>query len=97
MNNVHEYLEDLFVQAGIHPDQHEALIAEMEPILLTRIITKLALQLPAEQVAVAEKFLEAGDHAGFWALCEKYIPNYQDFFVQILAEFEREYLEDFRS
>lgn len=58
MNNFHEYLSDLFVQAGIHPDHHETLIAEMEPILLTRIVTKLAMKFPADQLAFAEKFLE---------------------------------------
>lgn len=97
MNHLHEYLSDLFAQAGIHPEHHETLIAEMEPILLTRIFTKLALKLPAEQVAVAEKFLEVGDQVGFWALCEKHIPNYQEYFVEILAEFEREYLQDMKG
>lgn len=96
MNNLYEYLNDLFVQAGVHPDHHETLLAEMEPILLTRIVTKLALKLPADQVSVAEKFLENWDHAGFWSLCEKYIPDYEGYFVETLEEFEDEYLHDMK-
>ncbi|MDD3262287.1 MAG: hypothetical protein PHR61_00405 [Candidatus Absconditabacteria bacterium] len=97
MNNIQEFIVDMLIEAGFHPEDHEDLIKEIEPILLKRIITKIALKLAPEQREEAELLLSKADSQGFNALCQKAIPNYEEYFVEILKEFEEGYLSNFKK
>lgn len=96
-NNIHEYLEDLVIEAGFPPEDHADLIKEIEPSFLKYLVTKLALKLPTDKVEEAELFLSKGDSDWFQDLCKKNIPSYEDYFVEILAEFEDDYLSNFKK
>ena len=97
MNDLHEFITDLLIEAGFHPEQHKQLIEEIEPVLLRRIVTKLALKLSPTQREEAESMLSKADSEGFRRLCQTNIPNYEEYFVSILTEFEDEYLENFKK
>jgi hypothetical protein len=92
MNDIQEFITDLLIEAGVNPEDHDDFIQELEPIVLQRIVSKLAVKLPPEKVDLAEKYLSTADSEKFWELCKNNIPNYEEYFVQILAEFEDEYL-----
>ena len=95
MEDMDMYLEELFTQTGFNPDEFEALKEERRPILMTRIVGKLALKLPQLERAQAEAYLKEGRWEEFWKLCSENIKNYDEYFVSILKEFEDDYLENF--
>lgn len=97
MNNIQEFIVDMLIEAWFHPEDHEDLIKEIEPVLLKRIITKIALKLTPEQREEAELLLSKADSQWFNALCQKTIPNYEEYFVEILKEFEEWYLSNFKK
>ena len=68
MENLDIYLEDLFTEAGFHPDEFEELKEEWRPILMSRIIAKIALKLEPFERAQAEIYLKEGDTEKFWKL-----------------------------
>jgi hypothetical protein len=97
MENLDIYVEDLFTEAGFHPDEFEELKEEWRPILMSRIIAKIALKLEPFERAQAEIYLKEGDTEKFWKLCSDNIPDYEEYFVSILQEFEDDFLENFEE
>ncbi len=97
MNNIQEFIVDMLIEAWFHPDDHDDLIKEIEPVLLKRITTKLALKMNPEQREEAELLLSKADGEWFNTLCQKAIPNYEEYFVKILQEFEEWYLSNFKK
>lgn len=97
MEDLDMYLEDLFTEAGFHPDEFEELKEEWRPILISRIIAKISLKLKPLEREQAELYLKKGDSEKFRKLCSENIPNYEKYFVSILKEFEDDYLENFND
>lgn len=97
MFELDNYLEDLFIEVWFDPDEFDELLEEWRPILLSRITAKIALKLPTLERAQAEMYLGEWETEKFWKLCEDNIPNYEDYFVEILDEFEKEYLDNFKN
>lgn len=97
MNNIQEFIVDMLIEAWFHPEDHEDLIKEIEPVLLKRIVTKIALKLTPEQREEAELLLSKADGEWFNNLCQKAIPNYEEYFIEILKEFEEGYLSNFKK
>lgn len=91
------YLEDLFTEAGFHPEEFEELKEERRPILMSRILAKTALKLEPFEREQAELYLKKGESEKFWKLCYDNISDYEEYFVSILEEFEKEYLENFND
>jgi hypothetical protein len=60
-------------------------------------VTKIALKLTPEQREEAELLLSKADGEWFNNLCQKAIPNYEEYFVEILKEFEDWYLSNFKK
>jgi hypothetical protein len=58
MNNMDNYLEDLFMQAGFHAEEFPELMEEWRPILISRILAKFALKLNPLERAQAEMYLK---------------------------------------
>lgn len=92
-----EFITDLLIQTGFPTEEHEEIIKEIEPVLMDRIITKLVAKMTPTQRNEADALLEADDGDGFHALCQKAIPNYDEYFASILKEFEEEYLNEFKE
>lgn len=61
MNDLQEFITDLLIEAGFHPEHHKELIEEIEPVLLRRIVTKLAIKLSPAQREEAEAMLAKAD------------------------------------
>jgi hypothetical protein len=97
MEDMDMYLEDLFTEAGFHPEEFEELKEEWKPVLISRILAKIALKLKPLERAQAEMYLKEGDAEKFWKLCSDNIPDYEEYFVSILEEFANDYLENFKS
>jgi hypothetical protein len=57
MEDMDMYLEDLFTEAGFHPDEFDDLKEEWRPILMSRILAKIALKLKPFERAQAEMYL----------------------------------------
>ena len=92
-----EFITELLIQTGFPKEEHEEIIKEIEPVLMDRIITKLVAKMTPSQRNEADALLEADDGDGFHALCQKAIPNYDEYFASILQEFEEEYLNEFKE
>jgi hypothetical protein len=97
MNTLQEFITDLLIEAGFHPEHHKDMIQDIEPVLLRRIVTKLAIKLSPAQRDEAESMLAKSDSEGFRHLCKQNIPNYEEYFASILEEFEDEYLSNFKK
>ncbi|MBR2157851.1 hypothetical protein IJ913_00085 [bacterium] len=54
------------------------------------------MKLPVLEKSQAEMYLKTGDAEKFWELCSKNIDDYEEYFVSILEEFEKDYLENFK-
>ena len=96
MEDMDMYLEDLFTEAGFHPDEFDDLKEEWRPTLMSRILAKIALKLKPFERAQAEMYLNEWNSEKFWGLCSENIPDYENYFVSILDEFEKDYLENFK-
>ena len=96
MEDMDMYLEDLFTEAWFHPEEFDALKEERRPVLMSRIIAKISLKLPVLERSQAEMYLKTGNAEKFWELCSKNIDDYEEYFVSILEEFEKDYLENFK-
>jgi hypothetical protein len=59
-------------------------------------LAKFALKLNPLERAQAEMYLKEWESDKFWKLCADNIPEYEEYFVSILEEFENEYLENFK-
>jgi hypothetical protein len=92
-----EFITDLLLQTGFPPEEHDELIEEIEPVLMDRIVTKLTAKMNAKQKNEADELLEHDEGEKFLALCQKAIPNYDEYFASILEEFEEEYLKEFED
>jgi hypothetical protein len=97
MEDMDMYLEDLFAEAGFHNEEFDELKEEWKPILMSRILAKIAIKLNPLERAQAEMYLKEGNAENFWKLCSDNIPDYEEYFVSILEEFENDYLENFKS
>lgn len=90
-----EFLDDLVKQAGFTPEEWELIKGDLRPILQERIMLQLYKSLPQEQVDKVWKFFEQEKYSELTDFLKKFIPNLEEFLMEIYAEFEDEYLENF--
>ena len=90
-----EFLDDLVKQAGFTPEEWELIKGDLRPILQERIMLQLYKSLPQEQVDKVWKFFEQEKYSELTDFLKKFIPNLEEFLMEIYAEFEYEYLENF--
>lgn len=90
-----EFLDDLVKQAGFTPEEWELIKGDLRPILQERIMLQLYKSLPQEQVDKVWKFFEQEKYSELTNFLKKFIPNLEEFLMEIYAEFEDEYLENF--
>jgi Mg/Co/Ni transporter MgtE len=65
--------------------------AELEPVLMDRIITRVFEELNDTQRKEVMKLFDEKKEAEALTKIEKMIPNYDDFLANIFEEFQEEY------
>lgn len=91
------FLDDLLSQAGFEEDSIWLLKEDLRPILQERIILSITNELNEED---REHFLDLLDAEKFEELntyLKSTIPNYEEFLMEVYAQFEDEYLENFED
>jgi Mg/Co/Ni transporter MgtE len=68
--------------------------AELEPVLMDRIITRVFEELNDAQRKEVMKLFDEKKEAEALTKIEKMIPNYDDFLANIFEEFQEEYLRN---
>ncbi len=91
-----DFLNNLLVQAWFDPeeDDFDMLKAELEPVLMDRIITRVFEELNDAQRKEVMKLFDEKKEAEALTKIEKMIPNYDDFLANIFEEFQEEYLRN---
>ena len=89
-----DFLNDLLLEAGFDPeeDDFDQLKAELEPVLMDRIMTSVFDALTDPQRKEIMKLFDAGKEAEALEKIEKLIPDYDNFLAEVFANFHDEYL-----
>ena len=82
------------LEAGFDPeeDDFDQLKAELEPVLMDRIMTSVFDALTDPQRKEIMKLFDAGKEAEALEKIEKLIPDYDNFLAEVFANFHDEYL-----
>lgn len=92
-----EFLDDLVKQAGFSPNEWVLIKEDLRPILQERIMLYIYRELDEKQIEKVWKFFEQDKYEELTEFLKKAIPNFDDFISEIYAQFEDEYLENFRN
>ncbi len=89
-----DFLNNLLIKAGFIPeeDDFDQLKAELEPLLMDTIMTKVFEALSDEQREIVMKLFDAGKEAEALEKIEKLIPDYDNFLADVFQEFQDDYL-----
>ena len=91
------FLDELVKQAGFEKDEYDMIKDDLRPILQERIVLHIYKALSEEDWDKVSDFLEHEKFDELNAFLKEKIPNYDDFIMEIYAEFEDEYLENFED
>lgn len=96
LDEMHEedFLNNLLLEAGFDPeeDDFDQLKAELEPVLMDRIMVRVFEALSEAQRQEVMKFFDAEKEAEALEKIEKLIPDYDNFLAGVFEEFHDEYL-----
>jgi len=92
-----EFLDELVEQAGFTPDEWAIIKEDLRPILQERIMLSIYRELDGKQIDKVWEFFEQDKYEELTEFLRKCIPNYDDFIMEIYAQFEDEYLENFEK
>lgn len=89
-----DFLNNLLFEAGFNPeeDDFDQLKAELEPLLMDTIMTKVFEALSPAQRDEVMKLFDAGKEAQALEKIETLIPDYDNFLAGIFEEFHDDYL-----
>jgi hypothetical protein len=89
-----DFLNDLLLEAGFDPeeDDFDQLKAELEPVLMDRIMASVFEALSESQRQEVMKLFDAGKEAEALEKIEKLIPDYDNFLAEVFVNFHDEYL-----
>ncbi len=93
-----DFLNNLLFEAGFNPeeDDFDHLKAELEPLLMDTIMTKVFEALSDEQRETVMKLFDAGKEAEALEKIENLIPDYDNFLAGVFEEFHDEYLNNMK-
>ena len=91
------FLDELVKQAGFEENEFDMIKDDLRPILQERIVLHIYRELSEEDWNKVSDFLEHEKYEELNAFLKEKIPNYEDFIMEIYAEFEDEYLENFED
>lgn len=90
-----QFLDDMLLKAWFEKDDDLDLLKEdLQPLLQERIMLHIYQALNDDEIAEVTKFLNDNKLDDLDAYIRKIIPNYDDFLMEIYAQFEDEYLEN---
>lgn len=92
-----EFLDDLVKQAGFSPNEWVLIKEDLRPILQERIMLYIYRELDEKQIEKVWKFFEQDKYEELTEFLKKAIPDFDDFISEIYAQFEDEYLENFKN
>ena len=92
-----QFLDELIKKAWFSEDSASLLKADLRPILQERIMLYIYKELEEPQADEVTKLFKAAKYDEINIFLRKCIPNYDDFIMEIYAQFEDEYLENFKN
>ena len=90
-----QFLDELVKQAGFSPDEAVLIKDDIRPILQERIMLFIYRELDDESVNMVTTLLEQEKYDELTGYLNTVIPNFDDFMMEIYAQFEDEYLDYF--
>ena len=90
-----QFLNELVKQAGFSPDEAVLIKDDIRPILQERIMLFIYRELDDESVNMVTTLLEQEKYDELTGYLNTVIPNFDDFMMEIYAQFEDEYLDYF--
>ena len=90
-----QFLDEMLVEAWFEEDDDLDLLKEdLRPLLQERIMMHIHQELDENQVEQVTKLLEENKLDELDTYIRDIIPNYDEFLMEIYAQFEDEYLEN---
>ena len=90
-----QFLNELVKQAGFSPDEAVLIKDDIRPILQERIMLFIYRELDDESMNMVTTLLEQEKYDELTGYLNTVIPNFDDFMMEIYAQFEDEYLDYF--
>lgn len=91
-----EFLDKLIQKAWFSKEDWVLLKADLRPILQERIMLYIYKELDENWAKKVSSLLGQEKYDELTKFLESTIPNYDDFIMEIYAQFEDEYLENFK-
>ena len=92
-----KFLDELIKKAWFSEEAASLLKEDLRPILEERIMLYIYKELEESQADEVTKLFKAEKYDEINKFLRKCIPNYDDFIMEIYAQFEDEYLENFEK
>jgi len=92
-----EFLDDLIKEAGFEPEDVDVIKEDLRPILQERIMLSIYSVLKDDQIEQVWKYFEQEKYSELTEFLKWVIPNFEDFISEVYAQFEDEYLENFKE
>ena len=90
-----QFLDELVKQAWFSPDEWVLIKEDLRPILQERIMLHIYKELDEEQIDKVWQFFQQEKYDELTNYLKSVIPNFDEFMMEIYAQFEDEYLENF--
>lgn len=93
-----QFLDEMLIEAWFEKDDALDLLKEdLKPILQERIMLHIYQELNEEQINNVSKLLKENDIETLDAFLRQNINDFDDFLMEIYAQFEDEYLENMKT
>ena len=92
-----KFLDDLVKQVWFSADEWVLIKEDLRPILQERIMLYIFKELDQKQIDKVWEFLRKEEYDELTEFLKGVIPNFEDFIMEIYAQFEDEYLENFSN
>lgn len=92
---IEQFLDELVKQAGFSPDEWTLIKEDLRPILQERIMLHIYKELDEKQIDEVWQFFQQEKYDELTEYLKSIIPDFDEFLMEIYAQFEDEYLENF--
>lgn len=92
-----QFLDELIEKAWFAEDAGYLLKEDLRPILQERIMLYIYKELDEKGVEKVSSLLNQKKYEELDVFLSSVIPNFDDFIMEIYAQFEEEYLENFKK
>ena len=92
-----EFLDDLVKQPWFEPEDWDLIKEDLRPLLQERIMLSIYKELTDDQIDQVWKYFEQEQYSELTSFLQWIIPNFDDFISEVYAQFEDEYLENFKE